>query len=310
MARILTILILALVLPLGAAAQTQAHCDAVITLSQMQSALERVAAPGHRRVAADMDLLGRTLLRIDAHSLAYAVQDHALSNQLPTLLAFLDIAQASETAYLRGDIEPLRRVLAMPEITAVTLQAGRILQRYPCREEQDAGLHRLQQLDAEGLSQLNSYAFSRTQAVGTLGASLLLGLLSALLIRRQVRNMALKRRRQKRHYVELDAILVEGTDPANIAKTALWTTVEIADISCEGIKISHSQDIDPLEMGTITLLIEGSQHPADVKWSNKHYSGCKFHQRLDHKQVMAWVAQFPPVGDITKAVPTTAPAAA
>jgi len=91
-----------LALPLARTATAQEECDAILALSQVQSALERVSAPGHRRVNADMTLVHRTLLRIDAANVTYALRDHSLAAQSDTITLFLRTARIASTDWQAG----------------------------------------------------------------------------------------------------------------------------------------------------------------------------------------------------------------
>ena len=91
MIRVLLFLSVALVAP--GPSRAQDPCDAILALAQIQQALERVSAPGHRRVSSDMDYIRRILLRVDTANVTFALRDHALATQAEAISDFLPLAR-------------------------------------------------------------------------------------------------------------------------------------------------------------------------------------------------------------------------
>ena len=237
MIRILGLVLLMLSLPLRAAAQTE--CDAILALAQLQAGLERVAAPGHRRVATDMDMIRRTLLRVDGDNVTFALRDHTLGGQSENIRAFLALAQTASSAFDAGRADQMIAYLHSEEPRRLSIIIGLILRPYPCRESADRVSTGLRQIELSGTEQLSPVTFSRRQVLLSFGLSITLTGLCIFIIKRQVRRLALKRRRQKRYYVDIRGKLVPSHRSEDIQNTGLWERVDVVDISSEMLSLDR-----------------------------------------------------------------------
>ena len=296
MARVLSLIFW--LMPLFAAAQED--CDAILTLTQLQTALERVTAPGHRRVTADMTVVRRILLRADAANINYALRDHTLASQADAIADFLAVARTASDSFDAGQRNRTLNYLMSPEPRRIRITTGLMLRGYPCRGSSARVSTGLQQLTLDAPSPLDPVTFTRKQALATLGLSVALIPLCIYLIRRQIHRLALRRRRQRRHVVDIRAFLVASHRTQDIQNTQLWERAEVLDLSCEGAKIQHWSDLAPDGPAKITLMIDARAHPAAIIWANPHYAGIKFATKLDFRTRRKLVRDNPPRGRIIR----------
>ena len=88
--------------------------------------------------------------------------------------------------------------------------------------------------------------------------------------------MLMRRRRAKRH---------NTNHPVGYEYEGVREKGALIDINCYGTKLRHNGDI-PLNKGAvIEIVIEGSDTPGTIIWSNKHYSGVQFKQLISLAQV-------------------------
>ena len=292
-----------LLITLGLPARAEVDCRVVNALSRIHAAEDQLADPS------TLEALRGELLRHDGQNVAAALAGHPNARDREILSRFAGLTARLARIADQGDGVALRMALSDPATIRIFEQTSAVLGRFGCtgpaaqRAAASAGPSTGGASDPvteDGLAVARSTAITPETLllVGFLSLMAVAGLIWGIMMLR--RHNERRRRRSRRYSLNRPIhYLVDGERYLG----------RILDISCVGMKLQHSGQIQSTRPKRLQVVVSGLTVDGRTTWINAHYAGIEFVPRIRFSRVLSTLSglMMPPEPSDTRAQTKTAP---